>query len=126
VVCESRFLRIVPKGVPPLCAPHLIAWEGGGLPEVRQWIEDGDLVPHPWLGMVWLAQAVLGDTKPEPGDTKLDTKLDTKPGITVTEYRTDTKLDTKPGRPRKHGTDAEKSRVYRAKVKASRKAKRER
>ena len=72
VVCEARFLRIVPKGTPPLCNEHLPAWEGGGLPEVRQWVEEGRLVEHSHLGMVWakdLARAILS-LSPLPVETK--------------------------------------------------------
>ena len=103
VVCEARFLRIVPKGTPPLCSAHIEAWEGGGLPEVRKWVEDGDLVDHPWLGMVWLSQAVF--------DPTVTGEPVTKGSVTI-------------GRPRKHGSNAERQAAYRAKVKAARKAKR--
>lgn len=110
MACEARFIRIVPPGVPPLCNDHLAVWEGGGLPEVRQWIADGDLVPHPWLGMVWLAQAVFDPivTGFVPGVTKGGV---TKGGVTK-------------GRPRKHGSNAERQAAYRAKAKAARKVKR--
>ena len=110
VVCNARFLRIVPKGVPPLCAPHLTSWEGGGLPEVRQMIEAGELVEHDWLGMVTakqLARSILDAT----GVTS-----DLKGRVTGSSVTSGGVTSETPGE--------RKKRLTRERVKAHRKAKR--